>query len=215
VVHALIVLQKQKDNTTQLMSKKFITTFLAIAMIGTGIAIALLVAPLFGWNTDRLANSSQIASTVAAISGLAVAALALLSYVWSESYERKATDEIWDGIQEIDYAFKYAATLNNNIDAQKGDFEPEFQVFMLSHLLTKLSADLDRAMNGKLLGWLEDYSKGKEPTENLASQLVFLRMALAASEATGYSSMPTQFYSSNKVFRTFLDSFRKSEIKIK
>ena len=189
------------------MNKNFIRTFLALAVIGVMTSIASLILPYIGLAPDLVSAAGQISSAFAGIFGLAVAALALQSYVWSESYEKKLQDDIWDSIKELDYAFNCSAALNNNIADQAKSLGQNFVDTMSKHFVEKLSSDLDRALNGRILRYLHIVDN------ELATSLVHLRMALANSAATGYV-MPSQFYITNNKVRPFLNGIRKSQITI-
>lgn len=102
------------------VKKETVDWFFKLAVIGTLAASASIVLPWLGVDSDLLSSSGEIAGGLASAFGLAVAAIALRLYVWSESPEKKKIDRISEQIDVVNAKLTLLFALERGIIMHPG-----------------------------------------------------------------------------------------------
>lgn len=156
-----------------------IRLFFAIAFIGTLVSIASLALPWTGLDTTALATSGTIAGGIAATFGLAVAAIALRSYVYLESTERREIDSVWEtvaGLQKELYYSDVVSSIIDNIKAEDPAREEQIREVLLGDQMKTIHAAIVERWNPTFLRWLT-IEYGHEAVKKMA----LIRMGLVLS----------------------------------
>lgn len=143
-------------------------------VVGIITSLISLSLPFLGGNPELLSSGGQIAAAIAGIFGLAVASIALMAYVYSESYEKQFVDSVWDSLLRLWAAFDLAAYLNRSIVVNKKDgviTAPQADD-LLKKLKEKLIEQMDSSLDGRLVTYLQHHYF------ELAHKLATLRILL-------------------------------------
>jgi hypothetical protein len=159
------------------MKSSSITLFLYLAVGGTILSVLSLILPWLGIDPNLISSSGQISSGLAAAFGLAVAAIALKSYVWSESTERQDIDSVWGSIRTLQkeafYASLITTVINKNmIRAESKDREEIVKEAFQAEALKSMNKALDTSLTPEFVKWVELGNNG----ENI--KLSFFRLKL-------------------------------------
>jgi len=103
------------------VKKETVDWFFKLAVIGTLASSASIVLPWLGVDSGLLSSSGDIAGGLASAFGLAVAAIALRLYVWSESPEKKRIDRISERIDVIKIKLNLLVDLESKIIMTTGN----------------------------------------------------------------------------------------------
>lgn len=165
-----------------------ISTFFYLAIAGTIVSVISLSLPWLGFDHDLLSSSGQISSGLAAAFGLAVASIALKSYVWSESTERQEIDSIWRTIRLIQNEIYYTrlittATNGNLIKAETEDRVNEITSLFKTEAVKSLHFAFRTSLTPEFLMWVESGCGGEEMKMNFLK----IRLGLLLSENNNWN----------------------------
>jgi len=111
------------------VKKEVMDWFFKLAVFGTLIAFVAILLPWVGVDMGRLSSGGDIAGGLASAFGLAVAAIAIRLYVWSESPEKRKLDAVVDRIESIKTKMHLMGIMSTQIiESTTNGFSPETKV---------------------------------------------------------------------------------------
>lgn len=165
------------------MQHSSIKLFFALAVFGTLASLVALALPWVGVEIAFLSSAGEIAGGVAAVFGLAVAAIALKSYVWSESTERHTIDAVWKAVNTLKSAVFYYQTIAETLDkiaAETPERVGEIKNVLKKEAVQSLYNSSLTAISPDLVEYAEQTRPGMRATLNL------FRIGLALSKASDW-----------------------------
>lgn len=172
------------------MSLSSIKFFYVLAAVGSIVSFLSLAIPWLPWgwvNSSQITTAGQIASGVASTFGLAVAAIALRSYVWSESTERKEIDSIWNCVSTLQKEFGYFASGNSIVTSNRQVAEdPSRDQDVKAILQTELIKSLFKVVSEQCTPEFLDFIQRHRGADAYRA-LLGLRLGLTVASAEGWS----------------------------
>lgn len=167
------------------MQHSSIKLFFYLAVFGTIVSLVTLALPWLGIQTDLLSSAGEISSGIAAIFGLAVAAIALKSFVWSESTERQKIDAVCEALTSLKNDVLYYQSIVEILDNVKAE-TPE-RVAEIKRALEKEALEaLYRCSINSITPDLVNYAE--ESKNDMRSILYRFRIGLILAKESGWMS---------------------------